>query len=393
MYDATPGLEEQLEKGVCMYLGMDLTGDSLHIGHLVGICSLRRFWQDGNEVIVLVGGGTSMIGDPSGKDEERPVMSKEEVESNKERIKGQLESFLDWGDERVRLVDNVEWLEDTRLIEFLREVGKHIPISSMLSKESVKARLDREQGMSYAEFSYQLLQAYDYWKLFSDYGCNLQMGGSDQWGNILQGVDLIRRKEGEQVYGLAYPLIVDPSSGKKFGKTAEGEAIWLDREKTHPFELYQFFVNVGDDLAVELIKLYSFREREEIEEMIEEWRGEEYKRLLQRKLAFEVTELVHGKGMAEKVRKISEILYYSSREKLDKGDFEMIEEVVGSMEVKNKEPDMVEVLVETELATSKSEAKRLLKQEAVEVNWYLGEFGLVKKGKKDYGLLRLIDGG
>lgn len=388
IYDATPDLEKQISDGVTLYLGIDPTGDSLHIGHLLGVSLLRRFRESGHKVIVIMGGGTAVIGDPSGKDKERPVVSKEKIESNKKKIKEQLGNFLDFDGKEVKMVDNAEWLEETRLIDFLREVGKNMPVSSMLSKESVKTRLEREQGMSYAEFSYQLLQSYDYWKLFDEYGCNLQVGGSDQWGNILQGVDLIRRKEEEQVHGLAYPLIVDPSTGKKFGKTADGAAIWLDEKKTHPFDLYQFLMNASDELAEDLIKYYSFKDREEIEEIIASWRGEEHKRLLQRELAFEITQIVHGEKTADKVKKISQVLYDKGKDKLEEGDFEMLEEVLGTVEVGDEEVDMVEVLVETELASSNSEARRLIKQDAVSINWYTDRHGLIKKGKRDYGVVK-----
>ena len=388
VYDATPDLEEQLKDGVTLYLGIDPTGDSLHIGHLVGVSLLRRFWQAGNKVIVVMGGGTAKIGDPSGKDKERPIILENEVEENKAKLKDQLQSFLDFDNEKVMMVDNKEWLEETKLIEFFREVGKYIPISSMLDKESVKARLKREQGMSHAEFSYQLLQAYDYWKLFDEYGCNLQVGGSDQWGNILQGVDLIRRKEEKQVHGLAFPLIVDPATGKKFGKTAEGAAIWLDEDKTHPFDLYQFLVNVSDDLAESLIKVYSFKNKKEIEDMIEEWRGREHERLLQKNLAFEVTEMVHGKEVAERVKKISQVLYEKGKDELEEGDFELLEEVLGTVEVSGEDVDMIEALTETGLASSNSEAMRLVKQDAVEINWYTDKYGLIRKGKREYGIVK-----
>ncbi len=388
VYDATADLEEQLKDGVTLYYGIDPTGKSLHIGHLLGVSLLKRFWESGHKVIVVMGGGTAMIGDPSGKDEERPVVAKDKVESNKKKIKKQLESFLDFDNEEVIMVDNADWLEEVRLIDFLRKVGKNMPVNSMLSKESVKTRLEREQGMSYAEFSYQLLQSYDYWKLFDEYGCNLQIGGSDQWGNILQGVDLIRRAEEEQVHGLAYPLIVDPSTGKKFGKTADGAAIWLDEDKTHPFDLYQFLVNVSDDLVEDLIKYYSFKKQEEIEKIISFWRGKEHERLLQRELAFEIVSLVHGKKVAERVRKISQVLYEKGKDELGEGDFKLLEEVLGIVEVSEKDVDMIKALTETGLASSNSEAMRLIKQSAVEINWYTDKYGLIRKGKREYGIVR-----
>lgn len=388
IYDATPGLNKQIDKGVTLYLGIDPTGNSLHIGHLVGLSVLRRFWKAGHEVIVIMGGGTSMIGDPSGKDEERPIISREEIEKNKNTLKKQIENYLDFGDDRVQMVDNVEWLGEVKMIDFLREVGKHMPVSSMMGKESVKARLEREQGLSYAEFSYQLLQAYDFFELYERYDCNLQVGGSDQWGNILQGVDLIRRKVGKKVHGLSFPLIVDPSTGRKFGKTAEGSSIWLDEEKTHPFDLYQFMVNVSDELAPQLMKFYSFREREEIEKIISEWKEDKSKRGLQKELAFELVKIVHGEKNAKQARKISEILFEKGEEEFEAEDFDFIRKSIPSFSVESKEQiDLVEILSQMELVDSKSKARRLVKQKGVEICWFFDQFGLVKKGKKDFGLI------
>lgn len=217
IYQKSPEIEAAFEKGTTLYLGYDPTGPDLHIGHLLGITLLKRALEHGNKIIVLVGGGTSMIGDPGGKDAERPILPKEQIEANKEEMKRQFSKFFTFDNDKVRMVDNADWLENVKLIEFLREAGKHISINTMIDKDSVKSRISREEGISYAEFSYQLLQSYDFMELYKLYNCQVQMGGSDQWGNIIQGVELIRKRLHKQAYALSFPLIVNPKTGKKFG--------------------------------------------------------------------------------------------------------------------------------------------------------------------------------
>jgi tyrosyl-tRNA synthetase len=375
---------------VTLYIGIDPTGESLHLGHLLGVLLLKRAALYGAKVIVIVGGGTSLIGDPSGRDAERPMVDMKVIEANKQKLKTQLARFVKFDDDKVKMVDNAEWLTSVSLIGFLREVGKYISVSSMMDKESVKMRLDREQGLSFAEFSYQLLQAYDFLMLFDKYGCNLQIGGSDQWGNIVQGVDLIRKRTGKVAHGLSFPLIVDPKTGKKFGKTEKGAAIWLDATKTHPFEMYQFLVNVSDDLAPILLKYYSFKNKSEIESLISVWQEDKGNRRLQKELAYELVKLVHGEDVANQSRRVAGILFDREVGSLTEEDFVFVEKVVPCLYVSRKdEADMIEDLVELGLVESKSEARRLTEQGGVTGEWFFERFYLIKKGKKDYGLIRV----
>ena len=391
VYDATPGLDEDLGKGVTVYIGIDPTGDSLHVGHLMGVTMVKRFVEAGHKAIIIMGGGTSLIGDPSGKDAERPMVDYKVIEANKKKLKKQLSRFLDFDGKRVQMIDNVDWLGKVGLIEFLREVGKYMPVSSMMDKESVKARLEREQGLSYAEFSYQLLQAYDFAVLFEKHGCNVQMGGSDQWGNILQGVDLIRRKYEKTAHGLSFPLIVDPKTGRKFGKTEAGSAIWLDSEKTHPFALYQFLINVSDELAPMLLKFYSFKEKEVIEAVLSDWDKDRQGRLAQKVLAEELVAMVHGEKKAMQSRRVAEVLFDRGKERMSKSDFEFVKLAIPHIEIKSKSKMVIdEVLVELGLVNSKSEARRVVEQNGVSYELFYDKYLLVRKGKKDFGLVEVV---
>lgn len=391
VFDATPGLDRALEQKMTVYIGIDPTGDSLHIGHLMGVIMAKRFVDAGHKAIIVMGGGTSLIGDPSGKDAERPVVERKVIEANKKRLKQQLARFLKFDGKSVRMVDNNEWLGKVGLIEFLREVGKHMPVGSMMDKESVKARLEREQGMSFAEFSYQLLQAYDYMELFERHDCDIQMGGSDQWGNILQGVDLIRRKHGKSVHGLAFPLIVDPGTGKKFGKTEVGSAIWLEAEKTHPFELYQYLINASDELAPVLMKFYSFQDKRTIEEIMKDWDSDRQGRVLQRALALELVTMVHGEKAANQSRKVAEMLFDKGFGKMEAVDFEFVKKAVPNMKVKKKDKFVLEeVLVALGLVGSKSEARRVIEQNGVSYELFYDKYFLIRKGKKEYGVVEVV---
>jgi tyrosyl-tRNA synthetase len=388
VYQATPGLGKVLEKGATLYLGIDPTGESLHLGHLLGVLMLKRAMNYGNKVIILVGGGTALVGDPSGKDEERQMVSREVIGENEESLKKQIAKFLEVDAEGVRMVDNAVWLGEVGLMEFLRDVGKYIPVNSMMDKEAVKSRLLREQGISFAEFSYQLMQAFDYLKLFEDYGCNLQIGGSDQWGNMVQGVELIRKKTGKEVQAMSFPLVVDPKTGKKFGKTEKGAAIWLDEEKTHPFEMYQFLVNVSDGLAPVLMKYFSFKKREEIESLMDEWEKDRGNRLVQKELAYEVVSLVHGKEVADQSKRVAGILFDREVGSLTENDFDFVKRVVPCREVEEKgEVNLMDNLIELGLVESKGEAKRLVGQNGVVGQWFFERYYLIRKGKKDYGLV------
>lgn len=327
--EATPGAKEVLarEKVTC-YIGFDPTAVSLHIGNMVPIMGLVRMQQHGHTPIVIVGGGTGMIGDPSGRSEERPLLTPDQINENVAGIQRQLESFLDFSDESpnaARVVNNADWLSKVSLVEFLRDVGKHFSVNTMLSRESVRSRMDRDSGISFTEFSYQLLQAYDFLRLFEERNCTFQMGGSDQWGNILGGIDLIRRIHGGTVssreqqdlsrleaadlpaHAIAYPLITT-STGEKFGKSVGG-APTLDPEQTSPYRLYQFFFNVTDDDAVPYLKLFTMLERAQIEGLEESVQTAPREREAQQTLAAEVTRMVHGEHGLEEAKRVTRALF------------------------------------------------------------------------------------
>ncbi|MCX7997187.1 MAG: tyrosine--tRNA ligase [Patescibacteria group bacterium] len=387
IYQNSPGIEAAFEAGSTMYLGYDPTGPDLHIGHLLGITFLKRALQYGQRVIVLVGGGTAMIGDPGGKDAERPILPREVIEENKSKLKEQFSRFFEFDDDRVRMVDNADWLEQVRLIDFLREAGKYMSINSMLDKDSVSSRITREEGISYAEFSYQLLQSYDFMELYKRYGCTVQVGGSDQWGNIIQGVELIRKRLGTQVYALSFPLIVNPKTGRKYGKTESGEGIWLNAEKTHPYALYQFLLNAEDEIAPLLMKFYSFKPVTEIEECIGRWSGAKHERLLQKELAHEVTALVHGEGAARQAAEVASLLFARRGAELTAENVEFIRTALPHARLSAGEPfNPAQALVATGLAASMGEARRLVQQNGITVE-ELHDAYLIRKGKKDYALV------
>lgn len=390
VYSVSPDLEEAMngEQPLTVFWGIDPTGDSLHIGHYMGVTVMKRLYDAGMNLILLVGGGTAQIGDPGGKDAERPILPKEQIEANKEKIKDQLSRFFTFDDQRVRMVDNADWLEQTNLITFLRDAGKYITVNSMIDKDSVSARIGREGGISYAEFSYQLMQAFDYMELFKRYNCVLQIGGSDQWGNIIQGVELIRKRQGGKAYALSFPLIVNPKTGKKFGKTESGESIWLDPEKTTPFAFYQFFLNTDDELAPLLMKYYSFRSIEEIAGIESQWNSARHERLLQKELAFEMTSRIHGEESAKAVEKITGVLFGKSAEKLEPADMAHLK---GGIPTTSASADIQaeDAVVALGMVSSKGEARRLSQQNGIHMQQIGSEYILVRKGKKDYGLLEI----
>lgn len=331
-----------------------------------------------------------MIGDPGGKDEERPLLPKDKIEENKREIKNQLNHLFEVEDQKVIMLDNAQWLEKLTLVEFLREAGKFIPINTMLDKESVSARLNREQGISYAEFSYQLMQAYDFLVLYEKNQCTVQIGGSDQWGNIVQGVELIRKKLGKQAYGLSFPLIVNPKTGKKFGKTEKGSAIWLDPNKTHPFAFYQYFINTDDELAPKLFRYFSFRSIEEIKEIEHKWKEHKETRLIQKELAFELTKMVHGEEIAKHSKIVATLLFDQTDEAISKDNLDFIKNALPHTTVKNKEEFNIEkALVDTGLAESNNEARRLTGQNSVKSEFLFNKYFLLKKGKKDYAIVEI----
>jgi tyrosyl-tRNA synthetase len=392
LYQATPGVEKQLEQPTTFYWGIDPTGDSLHVGHFMGVVMYKRALQFGYKVILLAGGGTSMIGDPGGKDEERPILPKEIINKNKEKIKKQLLKFFHVDDSKVTLVDNAEWLEKISLVDFLRDAGKYVTVNSMIDKDSVATRITREHGISYAEFSYQLLQAYDFLELYQKYDCKVQVAGSDQWGNMVQGIELIRKRLNKDAYALSWPLIVNPKTGKKFGKTEKGAAIWLDPEKTHPFEFYQFFVNTDDEMTPTLMKYFSFKTKDEIAELERQWAEKKETRSLQRELAYELTEMVHGTEIAEKAKKVASILFEKGTDSLTLEDMVFVKTALPYKEIISKDSfNLEESLVETGLLPSKSEARRLIQQNGVKVEELFGKYFLIKKGKKDYAVVEVIE--
>lgn len=388
IYQVSPGIEEQLKKPTTFYLGIDPTGDSLHIGHLLGFLILKRALNFGHKVIIVVGGGTSLIGDPSGKEEERPLLPREVIKKNKEKLKVQIKKIFE-GKEFL-MVDNFDWLSKITLTEFLREVGKYISLNSMLDLESVKSRLSRQQGISFAEFSYQLLQAYDFLILYKKYHCQVQIGGSDQWGNIIQGGELIRKKENGQAFGLSYPLIVNPKTGKKFGKTEKGVSIWLDETKTPPFAFYQFLINVDDQLASQLLYFYSFDSFEEINQLKERWEKKKEERLIQKKLAEELTSLIFGQEKMLQAKKISQILFEQKPEKLTEDDLEFIKKSLPYASwPKNKEFNIVEAVYQSGLTTSKNEARRLIEQNGIKDFFLFDRYHLLRKGRKEWVVVEI----
>lgn len=379
--DLTPGAEEQLAKGMTTaYVGIDPTADSLHIGHLVSLMMLKHFQMKGHKPIILIGGATGMIGDPSGKSEERNLLDEKTLRHNQECIKVQASKFLDFDsgkDNSAILVNNYDWMKEYTFLSFIREIGKHITVNYMIAKDSVKKRIgeDSDKGMSFTEFSYQLVQATDFLELYKSAGCKLQMGGSDQWGNITTGIELIRRKTGGEAYALTCPLITK-NDGSKFGKTEEGN-IWLDPEKTSAFKFYQFWLNASDNDAEKYIKIFTTLDIKKISGLIKEHRQSPHLRILQKKLAEEITMMVHSKNDLEKSITASEILFGSgTRENLeDLNEKELLNifEGVPIFKIDISELDkglnILDLLaVKTKIVSSKGEARRLLKSGGISLN-------------------------
>src|SRR6056297_1776664 len=316
IHDIMPGTEEMLRgEMVSAYVGIDPTADSLHIGHLVGVMMLKHLQHAGHRPIALVGGATGMIGDPSGKSQERNLLDEETLRHNQECLKRQIAKFLDFethAPNKALMVNNYDWMKGYSFLDFIRDIGKHITVNYMMAKDSVRKRVGSESasGMSFTEFTYQLVQGFDYLHLYREYNCKLQMGGSDQWGNITTGTELIRRKEGGEAFALTCPLITK-ADGNKFGKTEEGN-VWLDPELTSPYKFYQFWLNVSDEDAEKYIKIFTMLSKEEIESLIEAHRNEPHRRLLQHKLAEEVTVMVHSREEYEKAVSASSILFGKS---------------------------------------------------------------------------------
>ncbi|QQG37661.1 MAG: tyrosine--tRNA ligase [Candidatus Kaiserbacteria bacterium] len=381
-----------------VYLGVDPTADSIHVGNLAAYMLLRRFADAGHKVILLIGGGTGMIGDPK-PDVERPLLSIEEIRARSAKLQAQAKRLL--GGIEIQLVNNYDWLGSQELIPFLRDVGKHFTVNSLVKKEAISARMESEDGISFTEFSYPLLQAYDFWHLFREYGCDVQIGGSDQWGNIVAGVDLIRRKEEKSAYALTLPIITDKASGKKFGKS-EGNAIWLDPEKTTPYAFYQFWLNTSDESAEDFLKLFTLLEDAEVGAVMELHKRDPKERHAQTTLAREVTTLVHGKEAAAQAEKVSEVLFgRGALADLDKEMVAVLKTAAPAAAVATG-ANIVDVLVDSKLASSKREARQFLADDAVSLNdssvdekhtLATGDFqngvALVRRGKKNVVVLTL----
>lgn len=411
LHDAMPGTEEHLLSGMqCAYVGIDPTADSLHIGHLVSIMMLRHFQLAGHKPFALVGGATGMIGDPSGKSSERNLLDEATLRHNQEALKVQISKFLDFDSSEANaaiLVNNYDWMKDFSFLEFIRDVGKHITVNYMMAKDSVKKRLSAEakEGMSFTEFTYQLVQGYDFLYLFQHHNCTLQMGGSDQWGNITTGTELIRRIGNGKGYALTCPLITK-ADGTKFGKT-EGGNVWLDAERTSPYKFYQYWLNTSDEDAEKYIKIFTFLPKEHIESLVKEHTAAPHLRLLQRQLADEITVMVHSKEELENAVKASDILFGKSTsedlKKLNEQTFLDVFEGVPQAEVPRSEIetglDMIGALsAKTGFLASNGEARRELKQNSISVNKEkVGEdymisvsdlinnkFVLLQRGKKNY---------
>jgi len=415
IHDIMPGTEEQLQKGMASaYIGFDPTADSLHIGHLVGVMMLKHFQRAGHRPIALVGGATGMIGDPSMKSQERNLLDEQSLRKNQEAIKLQLSKFLDFESDipnKAVMVNNYDWTKDYSFLNFIRDIGKYITVNYMMSKDSVKKRLSSEsnEGMSFTEFSYQLLQAYDFMFLYENYGCCLQMGGSDQWGNITTGTELIRKKVNGDAFALTCPLITKADGGK-FGKTESGN-VWLDKRYTSPYKFYQFWLNVSDVDAEKFIKIFTALGYEEIEQLIAEQQAAPHLRPLQKRLAKEVTLMVHSQEEYDAAVEASQILFGDSTsevlKKLDETTLLDVFSGVSHHEIAKEELangiKAVDLLVEkAAVFPSKGEMRKMVQSGGVSINkekltspdasinlsYLLGnKYLLIQKGKKNYFLL------
>jgi tyrosyl-tRNA synthetase len=407
IYDGTDGVRDALAAGsVTGYIGFDPTAASLHVGSLLPVMALARLQQAGHAPVAVVGGGTGLIGDPSGKTQERTLLTKEQVDANIAGIRAQLTRFLDFDrpGNSARIVNNADWLVPMDLMSFLRDVGKHFTVNYMLAKESVKRRLDSEDGISYTEFSYLLLQAYDVVMLFDRFKCTLQMGGSDQWGNITAGIELLRRLRGAKGHGLVLPLVTT-SAGVKFGKTEAG-TVWLDPALTSPFRFYQFWLNTDDRDAVRYLKFFTFLGREEIDALARAMAEHPERRDAQRALARDVTALVHGGDQVQRAERAAQVLFAENIADATVDDVLMVFEDAPSTELALPADGMAlaEMLATVKLVTSKSEAMRLLKSGGVYVNNVRatderarvtaadaigGALFVLRKGRKDHHIVRI----
>jgi tyrosyl-tRNA synthetase len=413
--DIMPGTKELLEKEmVSGYIGFDPTSDSLHIGSLVPILLLVHLQKAGHKPFALVGGATGMVGDPSGKSEERNLLSEETLQFNQEGVRKQLSKFLDFNSDKPNaavMVNNYDWFKDFSFLHFIRDVGKHITVNYMMSKDSVKKRLEGETGMSFTEFTYQLVQGYDFYWLYQNRNCKLQMGGSDQWGNIVTGTELIRRKAGGEAFAFTCPLITKADGGK-FGKTEKGN-VWLDPKKTSPYQFYQFWLNASDEDAKKWIKIFTLLSIEEIETLLQQQEAAPHERALQKKLAEELTCFVHSRADYDFAVKASEILFGNATteilQSLNEEQLLQVMEGVPSIEISRgtlaEGYDLVSFLADTQIFPSKGEARKMWQAGGLSLNKskistekatvVLGDllqdkYLLVQKGKKNYYLVKAV---
>jgi len=411
LQDITEGTNEAFSEGpVTAYIGFDPTASSLHVGSLLPIMGLVHLQRAGHNPVAVVGGGTGLIGDPSGKTQERQLLTREKAAENLEGIRGQLEQFLDF-DSRTnpaRIINNLDWLGDLKTVDFLRDVGKHFSVNTLLRKESIRRRLeDEDVGLSYTEFSYLLMQAYDFLVLFDALGCTVQMGGSDQWGNITAGIDLIRRMRGGKAYGIVYPLVTS-TTGVKFGKTESG-TIWLDPARTSPYRFYQFWLNTDDQDVVRYLKFFTLLPREDIRALESGVRESPHLRGAQKALAEQVTRQVHGETGLARARQATQVLFGGDLDGLDGGEIEEIFADVPSRELSRSALEgegmaVVDLLVEARVATSKGDARRSIQGGGVYLNnrrveeverqvgvadTLEGRFMVLRKGKKNYTLVKV----
>lgn len=410
LYDATEGVAEVIAKEkLTGYIGFDPTAKSLHVGSLLQIMNLARFQRFGHTPIALVGGGTGLIGDPSGKTKERQLLTKTDVEENVAGIRDQLARFLDFDAKQnpAKLLNNIDWLGSISFVDFLRDVGKYFTVNSMLAKESVKRRIESEDGISFTEFSYSLLQSYDYLVLYDRHNCRLQMGGSDQWGNIVSGADLVRRLRGAKAYGLVSPLVTT-STGVKFGKTEAG-AVWLDAALTSPYRFYQFWLNTDDADVLPYLKYFTWLKQAEIAELQSALEERPEQREAQRTLAKEVTQMVHGQNGVDSAEKASQVLFGGEIEGMSAAEVQDIFQDVPSCDIaktafEGEGMSMIDLLAESGVAKSKGEARRLLQgggvylnnrktemTQSVTLNDSIdGQFLVLRKGRKNYQFVRIV---
>lgn len=415
IHDIMPGTEEQLNKEITSgYIGFDPTADSLHIGSLVQIMTLVHFQKAGHKPIALVGGATGMVGDPSGKSAERNLLSPEDINKNLEGIKKQLSKFLDFesGNNSAEMVNNYDWFKNMNFLDFIRDVGKHITVNYMMSKDSVKRRLEGETGMSFTEFSYQLVQGFDFYWLYKNKGCKLQLGGSDQWGNIVTGTELIRRKDGGEAFAVTTPLI-KKADGTKFGKT-EGGNVWLDPERTSPYEFYQYWLNASDEDAANYIRIFTLLSKNEIESLEKEHLEAPHLRKLQEALAKDITIRVHSEKDYESAIKASQILFGKSTtedlvaldEKTFLSVFKGVPQAVISASILKDTQDVTTLLSEATnglIFKSKGEARKMIQgggvsinkakiedpNQAVDFELLQGKYLLAQRGKKNYYIINV----